>query len=403
MRGQGKFNVFAEQEARTFLQTRLQEAKDEIRSESEDYILNVNQTEYVKSLVDQYRVDIPRLHFDKKTIDSEEREVRGRGPYGPTTRTRQAIIYYIPFQGDPDLLKLRPNPRKMWTDKMWLEDSCLCFEVISKGDDADRVQSRADTTMERLEKQLDNLRKQLTSWNDQLKVEIRNAFEERKDGFLEKNDLLEALDAPVRKREDAPETYSIPTPEPREVTPKPSAPEKGYTPEPTLNEEVYEEILKVLHNTGKQFERLPSTYSGKDEEELRDHLLLQLEPQFEGASTGETFNKSGKTDILIRHEGHNVFVSECAFWHGQERYHKKLDQLLENLTWRDSKTALVLFVDNQDFTAVLDKIEETTCDHEHFVDFVGKQDDTWLEYRFHIPGDPNKEVRLVVLAFHMPD
>lgn len=67
------------------------------------------------------------------------------------------------------------------------------------------------------------------------------------------------------------------------------------------------------------FERLPSTYAGKDEETLRDHLILNLEPRFQIGTTGETFNKSGKTDILMRHEGKNIFVLSASS--GEVRRH----------------------------------------------------------------------------------
>lgn len=35
------------------------------------------------------------------------------------------------------------------------------------------------------------------------------------------------------------------------------------------------------------------------EEHIRDHILVSLYGQFEGAATSETFNRSGKTDILF--------------------------------------------------------------------------------------------------------
>jgi hypothetical protein len=38
------------------------------------------------------------------------------------------------------------------------------------------------------------------------------------------------------------------------------------------------------------------------EEDLRQHFLVQLNGQYEGQATGETFNFQGKTDILIRAE-----------------------------------------------------------------------------------------------------
>lgn len=88
-------------------------------------------------------------------------------------------------------------------------------------------------------------------------------------------------------------------------------------------------------------ERHPSTYAGKDEETLRDHFLMILDTHFESV-TGETFNRNGKTDILIRHEKSNVFVGECKFWRSEKSLIKTIDQLLDYLTWRDSKAAVEL-------------------------------------------------------------
>ena len=82
----------------------------------------------------------------------------------------------------------------------------------------------------------------------------------------------------------------------------------------TLDEKAnYQEILTVIQHTGQQFERLPRTYADKDEEALRDHLILVLEPNFEYSTSGETFNKGGKTDILVRYEKANVLSQSASF------------------------------------------------------------------------------------------
>ena len=70
---------------------------------------------------------------------------------------------------------------------------------------------------------------------------------------------------------------------------------------------------------------------------------MQLNGQYHGAATGETFNCKGKTDILIRHQDKNIFVAECKFWEGYEALIKTTNQLLSYTTWRDTKTALIIF------------------------------------------------------------
>lgn len=66
-------------------------------------------------------------------------------------------------------------------------------------------------------------------------------------------------------------------------------------------------------------ERSPHAFAKMGEEDLRTHFLVQLNGLYEGQATGETFNFEGKTDILIRVEGKNIFIAECKFWTGPKR------------------------------------------------------------------------------------
>ena len=207
------------------------------------------------------------------------------------------------------------------------------------------MKESAEKVISDLKTQLEYLAPELKKFNDQLPNIIKELFQKRKQEILDKHQFIIALGVPVKKREDLPETYAIPTPEFRKsVNVEPQVTEVGYKPEPTLPDSEYQDILQTIHDVGKMFERLSSTYSGKDEEALRDHLLLYLEPRFEGSATGETFNSTGKTDILIRYENSSVFIAECKFWSGKKGYLKIITQLLRYLTWRDSKSAVIVFV-----------------------------------------------------------
>ena len=55
------------------------------------------------------------------------------------------------------------------------------------------------------------------------------------------------------------------------------------------------------------------------------YIVLYLTKSFifmtiEGQATGETFNAAGKTDILLRIDGKNVFIGECKFWKGPKAF-----------------------------------------------------------------------------------
>ncbi|MBN3737575.1 hypothetical protein BGV68_32240 [Burkholderia ubonensis] len=166
----------------------------------------------------------------------------------------------------------------------------------------------------------------------------------------------------------------------------------------------YEKILECINIIGKMFERLPSTYADKEEEHLRDHILVTLGAAVLGSTTGETFNKRGKTDILVRSAagGNNEFVGECKFWRGESIYLATIDQLLDYLGWRDNKAAVILFVPNKGFSSVLKTIRDSTCNHPNFVRFVSEQDESWLNYEFKLRDDPDRVIKVAIMAYHMP-
>jgi len=116
----------------------------------------------------------------------------------------------------------------------------------------------------------------------------------------------------------------------------------------------------------KVMERSPKAFDGLDEEGIRSHFLVQLNGHYEGQATGETFNYQGKTDILIRSGDRNIFIAECKFWGGPQMLTQTIDQLLGYLSWRGSKTAILLFNRNRDFSKVLDSIPETVRAHPNF-------------------------------------
>jgi hypothetical protein len=171
-----------------------------------------------------------------------------------------------------------------------------------------------------------------------------------------------------------------------------------------LDMQQYEEILSVISNMITVMERNPRAFRGIEEEALRDHFLVQLNGRYEGQATGETFNGNGKTDILIRVEGKNIFIAECKFWGGEEKLKASLDQLLGYTTWRDTKLALLIFNRRKNFTAVFKQIPEVIKKHPNFIRELSHPNPLETEFRFvlHHPDDKNRERLLSVLAFDIP-
>lgn len=241
----------------------------------------------------------------------------------------------------------------------------------------------------------------INRYNWGLQTTAKRLIEERRTKI---KNIVQILGIPIRKRKDLPSSYEIPTAQSkRNISLKPQLTDKNENIEYILEDNIYLDILQVLHDYGKGFEQYPSISKGKDEEEIRDHFLFVLQPRYNWSASGEAFNKLGKTDILIKYEKEIVFIAECKFWHGQKGYLATISQLFDRyLTWRNSKAAVVIFVKSKNFSSVITEVKTVTPNHVNFVRFVNEKDETWLNYTFHINNNPSREVKLAVLLFHIP-
>lgn len=138
------------------------------------------------------------------------------------------------------------------------------------------------------------------------------------------------------------------------------------------------------------------------EEDIRQHFLVQLNGQYEGQATGETFNYEGKTDILIRSEGRNIFIAECKFWRGPKAFTETIDQILAYTSWRDTKIAILVFNRNKNLSSVLEKIPLEIQNHKNFKRFLEYQRESGWRAIFHHPGDNNREILISVHVYDVP-
>lgn len=405
--------IFNEQSLRDYLEGHFKNLEEQVQAEADNYILNVNETEYVEHLEARFLGDNLEIDFDGISISTERKEIPAehfpgggfawnveRGKRYP----KDIIRYHIPYSGDQELLSCRPSTSLLSEVNVSVNRQEIYFDIVDFDGNAESIKQRAASNQAHIRLQWERVKSEVAFFNEGLKFRATRVFQTRKEQLLKRNDLMASLGVPVKKRENLPQTFAVPTPATRKKisVAKPIVTEKGYRPEPTLEDATYHQILDYLHGWGKQLERMPSTYSGKSEEDLRDMFLVFIEPHFEGTATGETFNKSGKTDILLRFEGENVFVAECKRWRGQQSYLDAISQLLGYLTWRDSKAAVMMFIKNKDISSVLQTIEQATSQHPNYLELVSKQDESWLNYRFHLNDDPNREVKIAVLLFHYP-
>jgi len=239
-------------------------------------------------------------------------------------------------------------------------------------------------------------------FNKTLRDQALQRLQALKEKYLKDRDMIAALGVPVRPRAGASLTYAAPVVRKKLVIQKPVVATGAFKPEPELLMEHYEHILGVIGNMGQVMERSPSAFATIDEENLRMHFLVPLNGHYEGQATGETFNFEGKTDILIRHEGRNIFIAECKFWKGAEKFTDTIDQLLKYTSWRDTKTAILLFNRNKNLSGVLSQVPTLMKAHPNFKRPLQWQSETGFRCVLHHRDDNSRELTVTVLVFDVP-
>ncbi|WP_434300066.1 hypothetical protein [Corallococcus exiguus] len=249
-----------------------------------------------------------------------------------------------------------------------------------------------------IEKYLSLMFRDVNKHNELTMSNAAKFLSSRKENLISSREIVASLGFPITPRSDSSDAFEKPA-KPKEIVLE--SPRKQIA-EPFLRESDYNFILSRMFETAVVLERSPRAFSALNEEHLRFLFLVSLNGHFESV-TGETFNFEGKTDILIRHQGKNIFIAECKFWDGPSTLTKAIDQVLGYTSWRDTNVAILLFVRNVGFSEVVSKVPQVAREHQCCDMEVTTTKETEFRFRFHRRGDPSRKILLSVLCFHTPN
>jgi hypothetical protein len=380
----------------------------------DDYILGVRKamcqeidqipaTEIVQADVDQlatkfsekYQVVCPVLRTDEISYDQP--------PFSRGNDT-VTIPVYVPFTGEAELFKYTGGSAPLIYQTIQVQPGQLVIPMqMERTKIAELVTKVTDLLKRVSEEGLRPIEQKLKFYNTDLKRwaalriqerQVEHASHDRLIGDLQKTGFA------LRRRNDGNERIIVPV-KPRVIAIQPATGPAAREPELPLAD--YDEILSVIRSMVTVFERSPSVFKTMEEEHLRTILLVALNGLFKGNATAETFNGSGKTDILIRVNDNNIFIAECLIWDGQEHFRGKLlEQLFDYSTWRDSKLAAIIFNRKRDFSAVVQKMRAVAAGLSNVVAEMTYPVSTACRHRMRRFDDPHKEFILTCMAFEVP-
>ena len=407
--------LFSELDLRAVLEDVNKRAAEEVDKIPEAQFRQSSDDEVVAHVKSKYEVTPLELHENRMTMETRETEVdvrydRMRAVFDrdrPCMIPAVGVTIEIPFTGDPALWKCQPStyslnpPRAHVRSQGNNECGHLVFSFTQPADSVqgDKMKKEIDGMLHQIREYLERMRRDVEGCNSGLPAQIQAYVSKRRERLGKFADVAKALNIPLKHKPGTPDVSPLPVKR-RLVKPLP-APD-NRPPEPGIRDEDYAFILSVVRHEGRTFEATPRTFAVHNEEELRDIILAHLNGHFQGDATGETFRKSGKTDIRIEDKSRAAFVGECKIWRGAKELTQAVDQLLGYLTWRDCKAALILF--NKDvagFSSIQGKVPEVLREHPKYVREVNS--DQAGEWRFvcHSAEDDQRLVTVHVFLFNL--
>ena len=355
---------FSSQDIQKYFSKNTESMGNHIRSYTQDTLLANDKDQLVEECYKKFYIEPATIHDEDLTRRSQiacqiERQVSG--VFSVDNRPKiyrtegMKITFVFPVSGDIFLFKCRSATQYSYSPYPEIE---VMGDAISFSYPIDsQLTPDIDQAWKSLMKSLSNDRSSIQvglnytnndvqAYNKKLLQVIEKHIVDRRDNATKFQKMALMLQIPLTKSQFG--STHIPLIR-REVPLKRTVDrEKSYY----ISNEDYAYIIDTIKHNCSTYERTPESCAKLQEEDLRNFLLAALNGMFKGAAGGETFRKTGKTDICIEQENRAAFVAECKMWSGKASIPDALSQLIGYLTWRDCKCALIYFCKVKDFKKI---------------------------------------------------
>ncbi len=394
--------LFSQRSLATLLKNQIGKMGNAIDELGDDAFLQNSPEDLIETISNNAYIQPLELHKDR-AVALAPIEIPNVYPTSPVPVVGYRYAIEMPYTGASGLFNHHPDTSDLDKPTAQLNSNSmrgsLFFTRVATTDVPEaELKASFDAEVDKVQKYIGFQALQLNPFNASLRDEATKIVHGRRNRLLKARHVAASLGYPLHQRAGAPLTYVSPVIR-RKIISNVSG---AFQPEPTVAESDYQNILRIIESMSFVMERNPRVFSTAPEEAIRDHYLVQLNGQYEGSATGETFNGAGKTDILVRDGNTNLFIAECKIWGGQKLFIETIDQLLGYVTWRDTKTAIIIFNRNQGTTPVVETIQTTITTHNNYKRAAKLESETRLRAVFGKPGDPAREIIVTVIVVPIP-
>ncbi|MCW2651663.1 MAG: hypothetical protein JWR32_2639 [Mycobacterium sp.] len=303
----------------------------------------------------------------------------------------------IQFTGPGEVWHYRPSQSFIGAyGNVQLHTDHFMFIGEARTPTSEQVLAALDQAISELQRSAEWINTDLSGWRSGLQTLLETIARERRENLAGMSALDEALGIPIRSAAAERQIPIQVRPKPLRPRPERGASTRAPAAQRVLANDVYEDVVRTIEQMTHAMERTPTT-AKLGEEELRNLILIVLNANYEGAARGEVFNGRGKTDILLTWEGDNAFIAECKVWKGAAGVRRAIDQLLEYVTWRDTKAALVLFIKSGKPSEILAKAQAEIESHAAHVQTRPTAADTRRDFALKAPTDEQRRISLALV------
>lgn len=300
------------------------------------------------------------------------------------------VTFEIQFDGDTNLLYLRPNTfymSKFPVDKLINSTKDNYGKIIYslkfkkselENKDNEFIQNEFNKKFKTYLETINNINAEVEIYNNNLKNFIYSCLQTRLKKATDYIKMSEKLNIPLVQNPNAPNTKPILLKKVKRNKQLNFPNQKQKEIEYCISDYDYSNIKNIIDLACVSMEKSARTFYKFQEEELRDIILSNLNTHYQGNATGETFNKRGKTDIHISFENKSAYIGECKIWHGIKKFYEAIGQLFSYMTWRDTKTSLIIFnKDTKDFKKILETVNKYLNENELCEKIVRVKQNEW--------------------------
>ena len=249
--------LFSEYDMHALLEGHKKDLRDEIAAIDGNQMLNTSVDDLCACFVKKYRRHPPVLLEDQAEAEQQEAQIdvsndrdrfildRSRPLYVPGAE----VTLQVPFEGEAHFFRVRPSKFTSTFPVAAVRGNTLSLSVCLTeltAEDTKDVKSQFDRLLGEIKNYLNWIADDVKPLNDELGALARQAIESRRQKLLAAQNLVASLGFPLKRRDDAPTTYAAPEVRRKAVPELPKASTAPFKPEPTLDMENYEHILKVV-------------------------------------------------------------------------------------------------------------------------------------------------------------